>query len=481
MHLPAISQRDRPATAATATNTSSSDYSTSSSTDSTSPLSASEPSNPRFILNPLKFVKAERKDGKDEQELDLWYMTQPGDYRYWMYLQDGTAIRLMQQRLQQTFNRRGRRPHTPIEAPSAGFPQPTSESVRARLNLLKWLSSSNCLLFYECEEVVEVDDLELDTILNTAQSTTDGGAKAIQILMRWSKEGRRYTVWQEVQSDMVFHMADPVAANEGGKEKEALRRLVEEEKRRKDKLSQRMERERQERFTALKKRQEEERGIRQQRKQEKDQHREKVAQRRETSKLAVLSASKRTSTANPSSVVSLVENGRGGRRTKKLDKMGEKKAGSEDGDRGAEADEQTGEADDHDDVAEQESTETVEVAKDVEGVSPQSSSNANSAHLTPAKEAQEEKQPTANPAIDTLPSDSEDESSAQPVVSAVSTSRPSSRAPAILTPLPSAAGHEVMADRLSARGKSSARRENGGSRPGTARSKASEEPIATTV
>ena len=488
MHLPSISQRDRPTSATVGTNNNP-PYSPTSTSPSTSPRSSSDPSQQR-LLNPLKFAKGERKGDKDDGELELWYMTPPGEYRYWMYQQDGTQIKLMQQRLQQTFNRRGRRPHTPIEPPSASFPQPTSESVRARLNLLKWLASPNCLLFYDCDEVVSVDDLQLDTLLIAAHSTTDGGAKAIQLLMRWSKEGRRYTDWDEVQTEVERLMAAPSGAAEESKEKEAMRRLAEEERLRKDKLSQRMERERQERFAALKRRQDEERSVRQQRKAEKDEQRRRVVRRRENKKLAALDHNRATSTASTLSAISRADSTKASKTAEK-GRKGDKKqpaAAEEEEEEEEEESQQAeqreqeaketeeGEPDTNDAYDDVEYAAEGESAQDTNGLSSQPSSGAESGRSTQAdKEAQEEKQASGTLTVDTPASDDEDEGSIQPIVSTTSSARPSSR-PALLTPSPRAAPKEAD-EVVTEREKRSARGDNSARRPATGSARETESDV----
>lgn len=521
MHLPSIPIRDRPTTA-TAINTT-----TNPPTDSsphTSADAAASSSNPRF-LNPLKFAKGERKggggdnksgDSQQQGEMDLWYMTQPGENRYWMYLQDGLQMKLLQQRLQQTFNRKTKRPTTPLEPPAAAFPQPTNEAARARLNLLKWLSSAGCLLFYECEEVVSVDDQQLDEVLAVfpQPAVTDGGARVITVLMKWSKEGRRYSQWSEVQADMEKYIAaqqPDMAVAEVNKERVAaasMKKLIDDENRRKEALHSRMERERQERFAALRQRQEEERGIRQQRKADKDALRNlrntatskwRNQQSSNTSgssgggkKLASLRHGRAESTASTLSTVSMADSVKagGGRRGGKGMEESKKQALSLLGELRKEREEQAEEEaekqtsdgpteaadeaydDDDDEQYEEAEEEGKDGAADAPPAerpsgSPQSSGNSSDRSTYADKEAQEEKQSPVAVSMLTIDRtasiDDADSSSDQPAVTAVSSARPSSRVPPLLTPSPrvgQSRGEEVAVERVSAREKKSLRAES---------------------
>ena len=528
--LPSIAQRDRPSTATTTTNLTQpqSDTSPFKSTDSMSVTT-----HPRF-LNPLKFAKGERKgnsdtkttsnssssDGQQHQqqqqgdEMDLWYMTQPGENRYWMYLQDGLQLKLLQKQLNQTFHPKHKRPHTPVEPPAAAFPQPTSQAVRARLNLLKWLSSPSCLLFYECDEVVSVDDGQLDAVLGLCSSggvegMTDGGARVITVLMKWSKQGKRYSGWDDVQADMAKHMAAEaeaaarpstaaVEADKAAASAAAMKKGVDDENRRKEALQRRMERERQERFAALRQRQEEERSIRQQRKADKDALRNlrttAAAKWRDNAhgnssgsgRLAALRHGRGESTASTLSTVSMAESVKagGGRRRGAAREAGQKLAvgGVQDtkkepeeqaeaeefvkqiaGGEDKAADEAYDQADDDEEYAEDGADEADTPDKDAEkrpSDSLQSSGGSSDRSVHADKEAQEEKQPSPGmPTIDRLPSDDESCYDNQRAVSAVSSTRPSSRVPPLLTPSPRRGG-EVAAERASARGKKGLRAES---------------------
>ena len=431
MHLPSISHRERPVTATS---------------PSTSPRLSSDPSNPHISKRVQHERRAPRSD-RDEAELDLWYMTQPGEDRYWMYGQDDTQAELLRQRLERTFNRRGRRPHTPVEAPSAAFPQPTSESVRARLNLLKWLSSRSCLLFYECDDVVQVDDIQLDTALATAQSTTDGGAKAIQILMRWSKEGRRYGAWHEVQTELERLMADTTAATERGREKKALKRAEEEEQRRKDRLHQRIHREQQERFSALKQRQAEERALRQQRKQDADEQRNRLAQQRQARKLAALDHHRGASSVSSSSTGPVVESRAGEERFRRAGQVAIEKADAveeekyDDGDAHNEQDANQKADATHEQAHFDGNHPSAEAAETTDSQLSQPSSIADTASVTSAdKEAPEEKLVDTEQPAPTTAGDKEDQGSS---------AQPSSHVSAALTPSPRSIS---VADRTSVNG-----------------------------
>ena len=215
-------------------------------------------------LNPFKFSKDETSG--------LFEHFGDGD-RYSMYTADGYNLQHLQRQLTRTFERRP--PPPPSAQPDA---PPASAQERSRMNLLRWLASPMCQLFSECEDSVSVNDVELDELVTEAKSEDDAGVNVIKVLVRWSAEGRKYSQWKDVVSDMKDLQHSRPLLNSF--KREAIQRMGAEQ-RREAAFARRLEKERQERFARLCAQQEEERQARAQRKKDREEAKQRLLARKQ--------------------------------------------------------------------------------------------------------------------------------------------------------------------------------------------------------
>ena len=195
----------------------------------------------RTTLNPFKWAK-------DESSGLFEYFT--NEERYRMYTPDGYNLAHLQRQIARTFKSRAK--PLPAEMLPGAEEAPHSEEERSRLNLLRWLASPSCHLFEECEDSVEVNDVELDELVKVAGSSADAGVSALKWLVKWSAEGRRYATWAE--------LVDDVRDVQEGRELQPQAQVVAhrrrlEQQRREEALARMLNREKAERRAALRRKQ----------------------------------------------------------------------------------------------------------------------------------------------------------------------------------------------------------------------------------
>ena len=198
----------------------------------------------RTTLNPFKWAK-------DETSGLFEHFT--NEERYRMYTPDGYNLAHLQRQIARTFQRKPKPPPAELLAGVEGAP--LSGVERSRLNLLRWLSSASCRLFDECEDSVEVNDVELDELVRVAGSAEDAGVNALRWLVKWSGEGRKYSKWAELVTDM----REVQEGHELQQQTQAAvhRRRVE-QLRREEELARRLAKEKVERWAALRRKQQRE-------------------------------------------------------------------------------------------------------------------------------------------------------------------------------------------------------------------------------